>query len=390
MINQRLRRLRLARGYSLEKLASEMGGIVTKQAISKYEKGTSKPSPSVLNKLSEVFKIKSSYLWAEPAISVKFIAYRKKSSLPKKEMERIENYVEQKLEERIRLQDLLQQKMEACLPVQDYSIKKIDDVEQAAINLRNNWSIGLDPIANVIDLLETHLIHIIDVNTSGNFDGLTALGYEEGKLKAAAIALGSRVSGERQRFNLTHELGHIVLDIPCDIDEEKAAYRFGLAFLAPESQILKEVGAKRSFITLQELLFLKSRFGLSIQALLYRLKDLGVINNSYYKNWCIEINKRNWKKNEPAEMKPEKPVWLRQNILRAISEGIVTQEEANSMIDEEINIKKPQSLKEKQSFIKLPLEERHRILTKQAEKIAEVYDQDSDIENFQGGDIVDY
>jgi len=390
MIGQRLRRLRLARGYSLEELAAEMGGIVTKQALSKYERGTSKPSPVILDKLAEILKIKSSYLWSEPKISVKFIAYRKKSRLPKKEMTRIENYVEQKLEERIWLQDLMLQNIEVNLPVKDYSIYRIDDVEQAAINLRHNWNIGLDPISNIVNLLETHLVHIIDINTTENFDGLTALGYEEDKLKAAAIALNSEVCGERQRFNLAHELGHIVLSISGDIDEEKAAYRFGSAFLAPESEILTEVGTKRSFITLPELLFLKSRFGLSIQALLYRLRELDIINNSYYKNWCIEINKKNWKKHEPAEMKPEKPIWLRQNVLRAISEGIITQEEANGLLDEEINIAKPRSLKEKQGFIKLPLEERRRILAKQAEKIADVYEYGSDTDDFQGGDIVDY
>ena len=113
---------------------------------------------------------------------------------------------------------------------------------------------------------------------------------------------------------------------------------------------------------------------MSIKALLYRLRELDIINNSYYKNWCIEINKKNWKKHEPAEMKPEKPIWLRQNILRAISEGIITQEEANGLLDEEIKIKKPRSLEEKQGFIKLSLEERRRILAKQAEKIADAYE----------------
>ena len=118
--------------------------------------------------------------------------------------------------------------------------------------------------------------------------------------------------------------------------------------------------------------------------------ELDIINSSYCKNWCIEINKKNWKKHEPAEMKPEKPIWLRQNILRAISEGIITQEEANGLLDEEIKIKKPRSLKEKQGFIRLSLEERRRILAKQAEKIADVYEYGPDAEDFQGGDIVDY
>ena len=390
MIGQRLKRIRLARGFSLEELSVEMGGIVTRQSLSKYERGTSRPSPVVLNKLAEVLKVKPSYLWSDPKISIKFIAYRKKSRLPKKEMIRIENYIGQKLEERIWLQDMMQQNIEVDLPINKYSVCRIDDVEEAAESLRYSWNIGFDPISNMVNLLETHLIHIINIKSTENFDGLTAIGYEEDNLKAAAIALNFEIPGERQRFDLAHELGHIVLNISDNIDEEKAAYRFGSAFLAPSSEIFKEVGTKRSLITLQELLFLKERFGISIQALLYRFKELNIINDSYYKNWCIEISRKNWKKHEPVELKPEKPIWLKQNILRAISEGVITQEEANSLLGEAIEIEKPRSLKEKQSFIKLPLEERRSILAKQAEKIADAYAGSSDADYFQGGDFVEY
>ncbi|MCZ6675567.1 MAG: ImmA/IrrE family metallo-endopeptidase [Verrucomicrobia bacterium] len=184
--------------------------------------------------------------------------------------------------------------------------------------------------------------------------------------------------GERQRLNLAHELGHLVLKIPKQLDEEKAAFRFGAAFLAPAEVILREVGTRRSFVQPQELLLLKQRFGLSIQALLYRLRDLDVIAESYYTQWCININRLGWRKQEPLEMPSEEPHWLRQSVLRAFSEGVVTQDEAERMLGEELEAEQPLLLVERRAFMKLPMDERRRILAEQARKMAAHYEQDSE------------
>ncbi len=53
----RLRAARKMAGMSMEDLASKLGGLVTKQAISKYEQGRMMPSPEVLEKLVEVLQI---------------------------------------------------------------------------------------------------------------------------------------------------------------------------------------------------------------------------------------------------------------------------------------------------------------------------------------------
>src|SRR2546429_9664360 len=104
MSNRRLKQLRLARGLSLEELAAELGGIVTKQALSKYEQGKARPSPLVLNKLAAVLRVKAVHLWSEPTVKVEFVAYRKRSALPKREQEKVESIIIQMLEERVRLQ----------------------------------------------------------------------------------------------------------------------------------------------------------------------------------------------------------------------------------------------------------------------------------------------
>jgi Zn-dependent peptidase ImmA (M78 family)/transcriptional regulator with XRE-family HTH domain len=54
---QRLRAARKMAGLSMEDLAGKLGGMVTKQAIGKYETGQMMPSPEVLAKLVDVLKM---------------------------------------------------------------------------------------------------------------------------------------------------------------------------------------------------------------------------------------------------------------------------------------------------------------------------------------------
>ncbi len=382
---KRLKQLRLARGLSLEALAAQMGGIITKQALSKYELGKATPSPIVLNKLAAALGIKAVYLWSEPSFSVKFIAYRKGSGLLKGEQKRVESVVIQSLEDRIRLQYLTQQIGGRSIPVQELSVRKITDAELAAGKMRELWSLGQAPIANVTDILEDHLVHVLEVEAGEKFDGISAVALNgEENIKAAAVVTRPGIAGERQRLNLAHELGHVVLNISKEADEEKAAFRFAAAFLAPAESLYKEVGNKRVFIQTEELLILKQRFGISVQALLYRLHDLGVITDSYYKNWCMNINRFGWRKHEPCELPPEPPQWLHRSVLRALGEDLITREEAEKMLGKQLRTEEPLSLIERRSFMKLPLEERRRLLAEQASKFEAYYGQNPDIREIGG------
>lgn len=391
MFGKRLKQLRLARGFSLDALAAEMGGIITKQALSKYELGKAAPTPVVLNKLAAALGIKAAHLWSEPPFSVKFIAYRKGSGLLKGEQKRLESIVIQSLEDRVRLQDLTQQTNGSALPVQALNVRRINDAETAASKMRAKWNLGQAPIANVTDILEDHLVHVLEVKAGEKFDGISAVAVNgEQNIKAAAVVSRSGIAGERQRLNLVHELGHLVLNISKETDEEKAAFRFAAAFLAPADSLLKEVGNKRVFIQPEELLILKQRFGVSLQALLYRLHDLDVITDSYYRKWCIDINRLDWRKNEPCELSPERPQWLRRSVLRAFGEGLLTKYEAEKMLGEQIKIREPLSLIEKRSFMKLPMEERRKLLSEQADRFEAYYRNNPETRELGGGDIIEY
>ncbi len=391
MISKRLKQLRLARGLSLDALAAKLGGLVTKQSLSKYELGRAKPSPLVLNKLAAVLGVKSAHLWSEPAINVQFIAYRKGSGLSKKEQARVEALIVHALEDRARLNDLNWQSLGSRIPVQKFQIKKIDSVEDAAEKLRLEWNLGIDPIADMTGVLEDHLVHVLEVTAGEKFDGISAVAYDsDNNIKAAAVVSRCGIAGERQRLNLAHELGHLVLKIPTTIDEEKAAFRFGAAFLAPSDAIIREVGNKRAFIQPEELIMLKKRFGISIQALLYRLHDLEVITDSYYRQWCIDISRLQWKKKEPFELASEQPQWLRRNALRALAEGLLTSQEAERMLGVSLQNGEQLLYIERRLFMKLSLKERRRLMAEQAKKMVSYYGQDSESRQLQGGDIIEY
>lgn len=388
MLAQRLRQLRLARGLSLEGLAAATGGIVTKQALSKYEKGKARPTPVVLNRMAAALGVKAVHLYYEPSVRIEFIAYRKGSGLLKREQEKVESYVRQSLEERIRLQELIGQTCRSDLPVKSHNIGSLEDTENAAENLRKKWKLGLDPISSVIGVLEERSVHVLEIDAAERFDGISAVAWDDHSVTAAAVVSRRGIAGGRQRLNLAHELGHLVLKVPEGVDEEAAAFRFGAAFLAPAETVRREVGERRTFIRPDELMLMKRKFGMSAQALLYRLRNLAIIGESYYKQWCININKLGWRRKEPAEMPPEKPSWLHQSVLRALGEDLISRKTAENIIGSSLADGEPLSLVERRAFMKLPLEERRRIMAKQAERMAAHYENDREWRKFQGGDFI--
>ena len=391
MIGKRLHQLRLARNLSLEALATKMGGMVTKQAIWKYENGKANPSPSILGKLANALGVNASYLLTEPSIRVKFIAYRKGAHLLEKDRQVLRSSIEEALENRVRIMDLVGQSDAFKIPMKAFPVDRIEDAEEAAEKMREKWQLGLDPIHNVTATLEENSICIMNIEANEDFDGISALVYDnKDQLKTAALITRGDIAGERQRLNLTHELGHLVLEVGEGVSEEEAAFRFGAAFLAPAARIYQEVGEKRALVQLREFLFLKRQFGLSIQALTHRLLELNIISDSHYSQWRTRINRYGWSKKEPDERPFEESYWLERSLLRLVAEGVMGKREAERILGEEIEMEVPATVIERRSFMKLPLEKRRQILAEQAAKIAGYYETSEEWKELEGGDLIEY
>lgn len=391
---ERLRQLRMACGMTQQELSDATGGLVTKQSISKYERGKSQPSPQVLRALADAFGVKTADLFRPPVANVKFVAYRKDSGLRKRKQQQVESLVTRELGKRLRLQDLLGQVRDVDIPVEHWSVSSLDDAEQAAEDLRNRWDLGHDPIASVVDMLEDRHVYVIPIDAPDSFDDISALAYDDDILVAAAVVCQEDRPGERQRLNLTHELGHLVLDVDVsdDLTEEDAAFRFGAALLVPAEALRRDVGRRRRTIQLQELLLLKRHYGMSLQALLYRMRDLDIISEHHYRQWCIQINKQGWKTSEPEKLEPERPTWFRRGVLRAYSEELLSKDEAQQMLGEETDDEgETSALQRRREFMDRPLEERHEIMEHQAEELRQHYEDTLDErDKIRGGDIVEY
>lgn len=379
MIGERLNQLRLAQSLTLDALAEKMGGIVTKQALSKYEQNQAQPSPIVLSKLSAALGVKANYLLSPSSISVEFIAYRKLTSLPEREKARVKSVVTQCLEDRVKVQTLIGQSRPDFLPWNQLEISSLEDTERHAGDIRKLWELGASPISSVVGTLEEHQLCVLSIEADEKFDGISALGRDtSGNILAGALVTRQGVPGERQRLNLTHELGHSVLKIPSNIDEEEAAFRFASAFLIPAERLITEVGARRSYVHISELLILKKQFGISLQALLRRMRDLGIINDTYYRRWCIYISKQGWKRQEPDELVRETPQWLKRNLSRLVGEGAISQEEAERILGTSIDVQQPRNVIQRRAFLELPIAQRRKKLAEQAKLLSGYYEKEAE------------
>ena len=150
------------------------------------------------------------------------------------------------------------------------------------------------------------------------------------------------------------------------------------------------MGEKRSLIEVEELLYLKQRYGMSMQAILFRLNDLGVITASHYRQWCMDINKLGWKKREPDEIPRQKPVRFHQQVLRALSEGLIGAREAGQLLNDPLEPSLPRSLIERRAFLELSTDSRRTLLRRQAQQMADYYQNDPEWRELQGGALVEH
>jgi hypothetical protein len=328
-------------------------------------------------------------LWQESPVNVRMLAYRRGSTLPKHEQARVESQVHHLLEERVRVQDLIGPPGTLEPRIQSMPIVALGDVESAAMELRATWNLGLDPISSVVDILEDRHVHVLEIDANDAFDGLSAVATRGGGVEAAAVVTRAGVPGDRQRLNLSHELGHLLLRIADGVDPERAAFRFGEAFLAPAETVMAEIGSKRSNVQLEEMLLLKERFGMSVQAFCHRLRDLEVISDANYRRLRDEVNRRGWKFREPLDLAREKPRWLARSVRRAVAEDLITVDDAERLLGTPIEGVMPSSLAWRQALLRLPIEERRRRLAEQAAQAASEYTYDHDWEAFAPGASVD-
>ncbi len=135
----------------------------------------------------------------------------------------------------------------------------------------------------------------------------------------------AKVPGDRQRFTVAHELGHLLLHTDCPPPEsserakviERQAHRFAGAFLLPGDPFLDDLnGVSGGRVTLSTLATLKERWGVSIKAMVVRLQQLGRVDTDHARSLYKQISARGWTTGEPVYVGNERAVWLRKALLQ--------------------------------------------------------------------------
>ena len=332
----RLQQARKAAGLSLRALADLVN--VSHAAIKKYEDGEVYPSSDMLIRLAKALKVRVDFFFRPIKVSLEVplekVKFRKRKKLNGRAEEAIKFEVINQIERRLELENLYPASPVPIFEVPaDFSqkINSLEEIESIAEKLRTHWKLGLAPIHDLIDALESHGIRVFVIDTDEeHFDGLSTIINDQ-----PIIVISSRWCGDRQRFNLAHELAHYILtgQLSPQLDEEHACNRFAGAFLFPREAVFLAVGKNRRAIEWQELLLLKEQFQLSMGAICYRLKDLRVIQESYYKSLVIRFRQKGWHRKEPGlEIPSEKAHAFNQMLFHALGEEYIGESKAAELL----------------------------------------------------------
>lgn len=336
MIGRRLRLARAASGLSLRELANRSGNQVTAQAIGRYERDEMMPGSAVLIALSSALAVSVDYLLGEQELALNGVEFRKKAITGRREEAQIEAAVLHRLERYLAVEEILcLRSVEWDQPREaPYPVNVVADADRAARSLRQAWNFGSDPLPSLVELLEEQGIKVIALDLD-NFDGLKAQVHRPGRSPSPVIVVKRGVWGERQRFTLAHELGHMVMELAPGVDAEKAAHRFAGAFLMPAEALWSEIGKHRTQISLGELLRLKKLFGASIQAITYRCKDLGILPETLFRSLFLAFKARGWRSppcEEPGALAAEEPHRFERLCYRALAEGALSEAKAAELL----------------------------------------------------------
>jgi Zn-dependent peptidase ImmA (M78 family)/transcriptional regulator with XRE-family HTH domain len=196
------------------------------------------------------------------------------------------------------------------------------EIDEIAADVRSHWDLAHEPIDNMVRTLEVHGVIVVRLELAD--EGIDAFSWP-GAGRPLVILDTGKGDRARSRFDAAHELGHLVMHAQqvkaADRELEKQANRFASAFLLPAERLESEWPHGR--VNWGALMGLKQRWQVSMAALLFRARDIGLVNPKNYESAVKYMSRSGWRKLEPGHLgDPERPRLLRRAVEALDQTGI--------------------------------------------------------------------
>lgn len=295
-------RISLARerkGLTKKRLAELLGKKPS--SISQYESGKCGLSFETFERLIEVLEVPAVYLTsiisAAPSLRMEACHFRANRSVTQTDRYKAVRFAQDVLA----LYDVLEQRgivfPEVSFEPHTGQRPSERQLELYAIEVRRSLGLGLGPILNMAELLESIGVRIVLLPTECAV--LDAFATWVGERPCIMIARDSPAS--RMQFDYAHEFAHLLLDEnnPAgDVLIERGANRCASAFLMPQPTFIPDCPSRYSR---SQFLSVKGYWHVSMKAAIYRAKQLGIMSERQYTNAFINMARQEINKNEPGE-----------------------------------------------------------------------------------------
>jgi len=281
---------------------------VPQTLISRFEGGIAQPSEEQASRLADALHYPVDLLYQEDRIygfNASVFFHRKRVDMPAKILRRIHAVLNLT---RIRIDRLLLAgDISPAFELMRMSVEECGSPEEIAHRMRALLHIPMGPIANLTAAVEDAGV-IIALHKFGSSRTDAVSEWVPGHKPTILMNSDESIGGDRYRWTLAHELGHLIMHrMPTDNMEDEAN-RFASEFLMPANEIKHQLRNVR----LATLAALKSVWRVSMAALLERAKQLRTITSSQYRYMRINLGKLGYLQREPAELdiSMEKPTLI--------------------------------------------------------------------------------
>lgn len=318
---ERARRARLAKGWSQRELAERLR--ITPAAVSQYENGHTRPSPDVLSRMASLLEFPLAYFTAgrraiEDAESG--WNFRSLAATTKRQRDRAGTLAAHVWEVAACLSAYVQlpELNVPRVPTTESSSNSV--VVRAARVAREALEVPDGPVVDVVRTLEANGVVVARFTT----ELTTVDGFSRSLPEFPVVVLAADKDDKaRSRFDAAHELGHLVMHEEFDGTHnvrEQQAHLFASEFLMPAAEIRDSLPSRADFA---ELLRLKSIWGTSMAALLYRSRELDRMTDSTYRRAVTRMQRMGWRTAEPGNIgPPERPELLHAALELATARGM--------------------------------------------------------------------